>query len=52
MKTLLDSDIERGLHRIVWDGRDDGNRSVASGVYFISLEAAGKTRIRKAMLLK
>lgn len=52
VKTLLDSDIERGQHRVVWDGRDDGNRSVASGVYFIRLEAAGKTSIRKAMLLK
>ncbi|MCB5255036.1 MAG: T9SS type A sorting domain-containing protein [Candidatus Cloacimonadaceae bacterium] len=52
VKTLLDGDIEKGQHRVVWNGRDDGNRSVASGVYFIRLEAAGETSIRKAMLLK
>jgi len=52
VKTLLDCDIERGQHRVVWDGRDDGNRGVASGVYFIRLVAAGGTSIRKAILLK
>lgn len=52
VKTLLEGDIERGQHRVVWNGRDENNRSVASGVYFIRLEAAGKTSIRKAMLLK
>jgi len=52
VKSLLEGNIDKGRHRIVWDGRDDENRSVASGVYFIRLEAAGKTSIRKAMLLK
>ena len=52
VKTLINGDIERGKHRVVWDGRDDGNRSVASGVYFIRLEAEGKSTVRKAMLLK
>lgn len=52
VKTMINGDMEKGQHRIVWNGRDDGNRSVASGVYFIRIEAAGKTSIRKAMLLK
>lgn len=52
VKTLLNGDLEKGQHRVVWNGRDENNRSVASGVYFIRLEAAGKTSIRKAMLLK
>lgn len=49
---LDNADLERGHHRLVWDGRDEGNRNVASGVYFIRLDAAGKSSIRKAMLLK
>jgi len=52
VKTLLNGDLEKGQHRVVWNGRDENNRSVASGIYFIRLEAAGKTSIRKAMLLK
>jgi hypothetical protein len=52
VKTLYNADLERGHHRLVWNGRDNGNRNVASGVYFIRLDAAGKSSIRKAMLLK
>lgn len=52
VRTLVNSETERGRHRIVWNGRDDGNQSVASGVYFIRLEADGKNSIRKVMLLK
>ncbi|MDD2230167.1 MAG: FG-GAP-like repeat-containing protein [Candidatus Cloacimonetes bacterium] len=52
VKTLLDYNLERGQHRVIWNGRDDNNRSVASGVYFIRLEAAGQVSIRMALLLK
>ena len=49
---LLDADLPQGDHSLVWDGRDTNNRDVASGIYFIKLEAGGKTSIRKAMLVK
>jgi flagellar hook assembly protein FlgD len=49
---LLDADLPQGDHSLVWDGRDENNLSVASGIYFIKLEAGGKTSIRKAILLK
>lgn len=52
VKTLLDLNLERGQHRVIWNGRDENNRNVASGVYFIRLEAAEKISIRKALLLK
>jgi flagellar hook assembly protein FlgD len=39
-----------GLHEIVWDGRDDRGRVVASGVYYCVLEA-GRFRQTRAMLL-
>ncbi|MEF3693780.1 MAG: T9SS type A sorting domain-containing protein [Candidatus Cloacimonadota bacterium] len=52
VKNLQNSVMERGYHRVVWDGRDTNNCNVASGIYFIKLESGGKTSIRKAMLLK
>jgi len=52
VKTLLDRELENGQHRVIWNGMDENSRSVASGLYFIRLEAAGDTSIRKAMLLK
>jgi hypothetical protein len=50
--TLFDGTAEKGVHRLVWDGRDGSGRSVASGIYLIHLESAGKSSIRKAMLMK
>lgn len=52
VKDLLNGELTRGNHRLVWDGRDADNCNVASGIYFIKLESGGKTSIRKAMLLK
>ncbi len=52
VKDLLNTEMTRGNHRLVWDGRDTNNRNVASGIYFIKLESGGKTSIRKAMLMK
>jgi hypothetical protein len=31
-----------GPHTIAWNGRDDGDRPVPPGVYFATLEAAGR----------
>lgn len=52
VKDLLDTEMTRGYHKVVWDGRDTNNRSVSSGIYFFKLESGGKTSIRKAMLMK
>ena len=32
-----------GEQRVIWDGRDDGGRSVPGGLYFATLKAAGRT---------
>lgn len=34
---------EAGRHTAVWNGRDDGGRQVASGVYFCRLEAGSRS---------
>ncbi|HPS39877.1 MAG TPA: FlgD immunoglobulin-like domain containing protein [Candidatus Cloacimonadota bacterium] len=52
VRTLVNSDLPRGLHKFIWDGVDDNQRSVSSGVYFFRLEAGGKQSIRKSLLLK
>ncbi len=52
VRTLLDERLEAGTHSIVWDGRDSGERAVASSVYLIRINAGGEERITKALLLK
>ncbi|MFA6911480.1 MAG: T9SS type A sorting domain-containing protein, partial [Candidatus Cloacimonadaceae bacterium] len=41
VKELLNESLAGGNHNVVWNGRDDGNRPVASGVYFTRLEQSG-----------
>ena len=41
VRALLDAGVDPGARSIVWDGRDDAGRSVASGVYFVELTAPG-----------
>lgn len=52
VKTLINSELEKGQHQAIWNGRDDKNCGVASGVYFIRLETAGKASMRKMLLMK
>jgi hypothetical protein len=42
---------EAGRHVATWDGRDDTGAVVAPGVYFVRLEAAGVTAVRRIVRL-
>lgn len=52
VKTLHRGELAAGRHELVWDGRDDSNRSVASGVYFTKIVGPAYQGIHKMMLLK
>ncbi|MBC8384512.1 MAG: T9SS type A sorting domain-containing protein [Candidatus Cloacimonetes bacterium] len=46
----VDAAVTRLLHSIIWDGKDDSNKSVNSGVYFYKIKS-GKETISKKMIL-
>ena len=50
--TLYSGHHESGTHRVAWDGRDDRGRDVASGIYFVRLDAPEFQASRKMVLLK
>ncbi|KAA3662728.1 MAG: T9SS C-terminal target domain-containing protein [Calditrichaeota bacterium] len=52
VKTLLAHQLAAGEHRFVWSGKNDAERQVASGVYFVHLIAGQQTAVRKILLLK
>jgi hypothetical protein len=58
VKTLFHGTLSAGSQELVWNGTDDAGRTLASGVYFYSLNAVpvagGKTftEVRKMVLLK
>ncbi len=53
IKTIVNQKLEQGLHQITWDGKNDNNQYVASGVYFYKLKVNNKNiAIKKCLLLK
>ena len=52
VRTLIDGRRLSGLHRIVWDGLNDGGRTAGSGVYFCRLKAGNREATRRMLLLK
>ncbi|MCK5052571.1 MAG: carboxypeptidase regulatory-like domain-containing protein [Candidatus Cloacimonetes bacterium] len=51
VKTLINSVLENGDHLILWDGNDQNNQPVSSGVYFYQLKIGNKIIDSKRMLL-
>ena len=51
IRTLVDGDRPAGTYSVVWDGRDDTGRDVASGVYLYRLEVEGQYVQSRPMVL-
>ena len=52
VKTISQGEYGSGKHSVVWDGRDNHNTPVASGVYFYKMETPGYTQTRKMLMMK
>ena len=52
VRTLADANQEAGNHSVLWNGRDDRGRLVASGVYLYRMEVNGFTEVKKLLLSK
>ena len=52
VRTLVNGALPAGLHTRTWDGRNDRGRAVASGVYYMIVEADGYTGRQKVTLLR
>jgi tetratricopeptide (TPR) repeat protein len=52
IKDLFSDHLPTGEHSVVWNGRDNRGRSVASGVYFYRITTGNDTTVKKMLLLK
>jgi len=52
VKTLVNDKLTQGRHQYIWNGKDDNQQNVASGVYFSRLITPEGTHVHKMMLLK
>jgi len=51
VRSVTDAVRRAGIHRLAWDGKNDGGSDVSSGVYFYSLTVDGKQIDTKKMVL-
>ena len=52
VKTLLNENMNRGHHTVMWNGTDINENSVGSGVYFYKIEAGSQKITNKMLLMK
>ncbi len=52
VRQLLTDHLEKGHHRITWDGKDDNGKDVANGIYFYRIQTGDFTATKKMILLK
>ncbi|MDD4309707.1 MAG: T9SS type A sorting domain-containing protein [Candidatus Cloacimonetes bacterium] len=49
---LIDGELSAGIHQAIWQGKDNGGRSIASGIYFAKLQQGKRNTVHKMVLLK
>ena len=52
MADLVDGELSAGIHQAIWQGKDNGGRSIASGIYFAKLQQGKRNTVHKMVLLK
>ena len=52
VKTICNEVLPMGNHEYIWEGNNNSNNAVASGIYFVTLKTQIETKVRKILLLK
>lgn len=52
IKTLTYENLRIGHHKFIWNGKDENDEPVSSGIYFYKMETDNFSEIKKCILLK
>ncbi len=52
VRTLADHPFPAGVHRLIWDGQNDSENQVSSGIYIYRIQAGNYSATRKMALLR
>lgn len=52
VKELVNTNYAKGVHSVIWDGTDDQQKSLSSGIYYIRINAGTYHQVRKCLMIK
>ena len=52
VRILLDEEMIPGDYQAIWDGKDDNDKKVSSGIYFYRFKAGDNSETKKMIMLK
>jgi len=52
VRTLVDKWQSKGEYQVIWNGKDNYGKEVASGIYFCQLKVGDRSKTKKLLLLK
>jgi flagellar hook assembly protein FlgD len=52
IRTLINGHRNSGYYRILWDGRDDRDKEVVSGIYYYELKTEGYKSRKKIEMIR
>ncbi|MBU8923045.1 MAG: T9SS type A sorting domain-containing protein [Bacteroidales bacterium] len=50
--TLVDGQVDRGEHRVVWDGTNERGSNVCSGIYYYRLTSGKQSMTKKLLVMR
>jgi len=52
VKTLVNENLDAAYHNVVWNGKDNRNKTISSGIYFYKMRTNNYTATKKMILMK
>jgi len=52
VSVLSDGYLDKGYHRLTWNGKDSSEKQCSTGIYLIRVEQAGRVKVHKMTLIK
>ncbi|KPJ62810.1 hypothetical protein AMJ44_15115 [candidate division WOR-1 bacterium DG_54_3] len=52
VRTLVDEPKQAGSYQVIWNGKNENGKEVASGIYFCKLKAGDQAQTKKMILIK
>ena len=52
VRTLVNKKLTAGMHLYLWDGKDDQNKQMPSGVYLYQMKAGDRVVTKRMSLLR